>query len=118
VLPYGSKKPSLFPRKTVRMIAGPPVDLSAFAGQPINTKTLRAATDVVMADVTALLAGLRGETPPAVPYEPAASGKKSIARTDSGEAPASTDEATGGTGEATASTDEATGGPAAEARPT
>ena len=118
VLPYGSKKPSLFPRKTVRMIAGPPVDLSAFAGQPINSKTLRAATDVVMADVTALLAGLRGETPPAVPYEPAASGKESIARTDSGEAPASTDEATGGTDEATASTDEATGGPAAEARPT
>ena len=104
VLPYGSKRPNLFPRKTVRMIAGPPVDLSAFAGLPLNSKTLREATDVVMADVTALLAGLRGETPPAVPYDPAASRKESMARTDSGETPASTDDATGG--------------PAAEARPT
>ena len=32
ILPYGSKKPKLFPRKTVRMVAGPPVDLSAYAG--------------------------------------------------------------------------------------
>ena len=34
ILPYGTKKPHLFPRKTVRMAAGPPVDLSAYAGQP------------------------------------------------------------------------------------
>src|SRR5258708_25547837 len=58
VLPYGSKKPSLFPRKTVRMIAGPPVGRSAFAGQPINSKTLREATEVVMADGAALPCGL------------------------------------------------------------
>ena len=32
ILPYGTKKPHLFPRKTVRMVAGPPVDLSAYAG--------------------------------------------------------------------------------------
>lgn len=104
VLPYGSKRPDLFPRKTVRMVAGPPVDLSAFAGHPINSKTLREATDAVMADVTALLAGLRGETPPAVPYDPAAGRRESIARTDSGDR--------------RAGTDDATGGPPAEARPT
>ncbi len=33
VLPYGSKKPRLFPRKTVRTVAGKPVDLSAVGGQ-------------------------------------------------------------------------------------
>ena len=32
ILPYGTSKPHLFPRKTVRMVAGPPVDLSAYAG--------------------------------------------------------------------------------------
>jgi 1-acyl-sn-glycerol-3-phosphate acyltransferase len=70
VLPYGEKKPRLFPRKRVRIVAGPPVDLSAFEGQPLTRDVLRGATDAVMADVTRLLAGLRGEEPPAVPYNP------------------------------------------------
>jgi len=75
VLPYGSSRPHLWPRKTVRMVAGPPVDLSAFRDQPLNSATLRDATAVVMAEVTALLAGLRGETPPAIPYDPAKRGR-------------------------------------------
>lgn len=100
VLPYGTTRPHVFPRRKVRMIAGPPVDLSAFAGQPINSKTLREATDVIMTEVTALLAGLRGETPPAVPFDPAASRKESISRTDAEQTPSSTDDATGGPAEA------------------
>jgi 1-acyl-sn-glycerol-3-phosphate acyltransferase len=72
ILPYGDKRPRVFPRKTVQIAAGPPVDLSAFAGQPLTADTLRRATDVIMADVTRLLAGLRGEQPPAVPYDPRA----------------------------------------------
>ena len=72
ILPYGSKKPALFPRKTVRMVAGPPVDLSAYTGQRLGASTLRAATADIMADITSLLAGIRQETPPAVPYDPAA----------------------------------------------
>jgi 1-acyl-sn-glycerol-3-phosphate acyltransferase len=71
ILPYGSKKPHLFPRHRVRVVAGPPVDLSAFTGKPLTRDVLREATDAVMADVTKLLAGLRGEQPPAVPYDPA-----------------------------------------------
>ncbi len=84
VLPYGSSRPHLWPRKTVRMVAGPPVDLSAFGDQPLNSATLRDATAVVMAEVTALLAGLRGETPPAVPYDPAKRGRAAarIGRTE------------------------------------
>jgi 1-acyl-sn-glycerol-3-phosphate acyltransferase len=71
VLPYGSTKPKLWPRQTVRTVAGPPVDLSEWQGKQNSAKALRAATDKIMADVTALLAGLRGEEPPAVPYDPA-----------------------------------------------
>jgi 1-acyl-sn-glycerol-3-phosphate acyltransferase len=77
VLPYGSKKVRLFPRKTVRTVAGPPVDLSQWAGQQTSARALRAATVAIMADITALVAQLRGEQPPAVPYDPAA-----VSRTD------------------------------------
>ncbi len=72
ILPYGSKKVRLFPRKTVRTIAGPPVDLSRWAGQQSSARALRAATAAIMADVTALVGQLRGQQPPAVPYDPSA----------------------------------------------
>jgi 1-acyl-sn-glycerol-3-phosphate acyltransferase len=84
ILPYGSKKPKLFPRKTVRMVAGPPVDLSKYFGQRLSASTLRDATADIMADITALLATIRQETPPAVPYDPAASGADEISRTGGG----------------------------------
>jgi 1-acyl-sn-glycerol-3-phosphate acyltransferase len=76
VLPYGSLLPRVFPRRMVRILAGPPVDLSEFAGLPIDSKTMRAATDKIMADVTALLGKLRGEDPPAEPYHPAIARRK------------------------------------------
>ncbi|WP_300602633.1 1-acyl-sn-glycerol-3-phosphate acyltransferase [Trebonia sp.] len=72
ILPYGSKKVRLFPRKTVRTVAGPPVDLSQWAGQQSSARALRAATAAIMADVTALVGQLRGQQPPAVPYDPSA----------------------------------------------
>ena len=72
ILPYGSKRPHLMPRHTVRIQAGPPVDLSAFAGKPLDRITLRDATAAIMADITGLLAGLRGEQPPAEPFDWAA----------------------------------------------
>ena len=115
ILPYGSKKPRLFPRKTVRMAAGPPVDLSAYAGQRLGASTLRAATADIMADITALLARLRQQTPPAVPWDPAAGGRLPAGRTDEGvPAPAA---AAGQDGEAAsqdgeARADESASGPA------
>jgi hypothetical protein len=60
----------------VRLLAGPPVDLSAFQGLPLTTQTQRAATAKIMADVTGLLAQLRGEIPPADPYHPAVARRK------------------------------------------
>jgi 1-acyl-sn-glycerol-3-phosphate acyltransferase len=75
ILPYGSKKVRLFPRKTVRTVAGKPVDLSQWAGQQTSGKSLRAATAAIMAEVTSLVARLRGEEPPAVPYDPSQSSR-------------------------------------------
>ncbi len=71
ILPYGSFRPHLVPRRTVHILAGPQVDLSAFAGQPLTSPTLHAATAVIMADITRLLGELRGAEPPAEPYHPA-----------------------------------------------
>ncbi len=90
VLPYGSFRPRVIPRKTVRILAGPPVDLSEFAGLPIDSKTMRAATDKIMAEVTALLGKLRGEEPPDKPYHPAVARRKARAdlRELAGEQPA------------------------------
>jgi hypothetical protein len=45
--------------------------LSEFDGMPLDTPTLRAATDKIMAEVAALVGKLRGEDPPAEPYHPA-----------------------------------------------
>ena len=47
-------------------------DLSGYAGRPLDREVLRAATAAVMADITGLLAQLRGEPAPAVPFDPAA----------------------------------------------
>ena len=70
ILPYGSKKVRLFPRKTVRTVAGPPVDLSQWAGRQMSASMLHAATAAIMKEVTALVAQLRGEEPPAIPFDP------------------------------------------------
>jgi 1-acyl-sn-glycerol-3-phosphate acyltransferase len=76
ILPYGSKKvfSGLFvpPRKTVRTIAGTPVDLSAWHGKHTSAKALREATAAIMGEVAVLVGQLRGEEPPAVPFDPAA----------------------------------------------
>jgi 1-acyl-sn-glycerol-3-phosphate acyltransferase len=71
VLPYGSFRPRLIPRRKVRLLAGPPVDLAEFAGKPLDNRTLRAATNKIMTEVSALVGTLRGESPPAEPYHPA-----------------------------------------------
>ena len=66
---YGGKVPKFFPRKTMRMLAGPPVDLSDLLGQPITPEALRTATERIMAEITRLLAELRNEPIPASVYD-------------------------------------------------
>jgi 1-acyl-sn-glycerol-3-phosphate acyltransferase len=71
ILPYGEVKPHAVPRKLVRMLAGPPVDLTDYEGKPLTRDVLRGATNAIMGDITELLAELRGGQPPAAPYHPA-----------------------------------------------
>ncbi|MEU4210692.1 lysophospholipid acyltransferase family protein [Streptomyces sp. NPDC026206] len=67
--PYAKEnKLRLFPRKTLRVVAGPPVDLSAFYGKEPTGEVLREVTDLIMRAITDLLAELRGEPAPAEPY--------------------------------------------------
>jgi 1-acyl-sn-glycerol-3-phosphate acyltransferase len=67
--PYAKeKKFRLFPRKTLIVVAGPPVDLSSFEGADPTAEVLRQITDRIMDAITELLAEVRGETPPAERY--------------------------------------------------
>ena len=70
VLPRYAKRMYLFPRKTSRLVVGDPVDLSAFAGRPLDKATLTEATNVIMEAITELLATLRGGQPPLVRWDP------------------------------------------------
>jgi 1-acyl-sn-glycerol-3-phosphate acyltransferase len=58
------KKFRPLPRKTVTVRSGPPVDLSAYRGRPIDAALLREVTDLLMARVRELLADVRGEHAP------------------------------------------------------
>lgn len=66
--------PHLLPRKTFQLVAGDPVPLDDLRGQPLTAAVLAEATERVMAAVTALVADLRGEQPPAEPFDPRAAG--------------------------------------------
>ncbi|WP_030802371.1 lysophospholipid acyltransferase family protein [Streptomyces sp. NRRL S-337] len=68
--PYAKeKKLQLLPRKTLRVKAGPPVDLSAYYDQEPTAEVLRAVTDLIMSAITEQLAQLRGEPAPTAPYD-------------------------------------------------
>jgi len=60
-----TKKVRPRPRTPVELVAGPPVDLSAWEGQPLTAPVLRTATEAIMARLRDMLAEIRGETPPA-----------------------------------------------------
>ncbi|ALJ20110.1 lysophospholipid acyltransferase family protein [Microbacterium sp. No. 7] len=79
ILPrYGKLR--LWPlRRRVRVLLGPPTDLSAFAG----TAQSAAATDAVMADISGLLGRLRDAEPPAQRWNPSDHGQKETGRLES-----------------------------------
>ncbi|MDQ7909136.1 lysophospholipid acyltransferase family protein [Phytohabitans sp. ZYX-F-186] len=59
-----TKKVRFRPRTPITIAAGPPVDLSRWAGAEPTRATLDEMTDEIMLRVRDLLAGVRGETPP------------------------------------------------------
>ncbi|GHJ36259.1 1-acyl-sn-glycerol-3-phosphate acyltransferase [Streptomyces sp. TS71-3] len=70
LLPPYAKKPNLWPRKTHRVFAGPPVDLSAYYEKDLTPELCKEVTEVIMAAVTAQLEVLRDAKAPAKPYDP------------------------------------------------
>jgi 1-acyl-sn-glycerol-3-phosphate acyltransferase len=60
--PY-AKRVRLFPRKTIHIRVGRPVDLSDFADRELTEEVLHAATDRLMDTLTAMMAEVRGELP-------------------------------------------------------
>ncbi|MGW7519595.1 lysophospholipid acyltransferase family protein [Streptomyces sp. NPDC054796] len=81
--PYAKeKKLRLFPRKTLTVQAGPPVDLSEFYGQEPTAEVLRKVTDHLMDAVAEQLSEIRGEPVPAERYDhrKAAAARRSRAR--------------------------------------
>ncbi len=66
--PY-EKALRLFPRKTMHAQVGAPVDLEDLRGLPITAEVLAEATGRIIADITSLLAELRGEEPPNEPLD-------------------------------------------------
>ena len=69
---------SLFPRKDVDVVFGPPLDLSAYAGKSGDTKALAEATLLLMNTLATMVGELRGETPPVDRWDPAAHGQSEI----------------------------------------
>lgn len=66
--PY-AKKPDLFPRKTIHLLVGDPVELGDLAGQPCTAPLLAEATERIMAAITSLVEEIRGEQAPPERYD-------------------------------------------------
>ncbi|HEX6873869.1 MAG TPA: lysophospholipid acyltransferase family protein [Micromonosporaceae bacterium] len=66
-----TKKARLRPRTPVTVVAGPPLDLSAWAGAAPTTATLNQITDHIMLTLRDMLAEIRGGTPPPIWAGPA-----------------------------------------------
>jgi 1-acyl-sn-glycerol-3-phosphate acyltransferase len=80
LMPRYGKKLSLFPRKTIHVAIGEPLDLSAYRGRPLDQASLLKATGELMDAIAALLAELRGEPAPAERWDPSAHGQKETGR--------------------------------------
>ncbi len=70
VWPRGTKLPKIFPRRTVLVRAGAPVDLSDLYGRPLDSAVLREATDRIMWAIIAMVAEMRGEQAPTELFVP------------------------------------------------
>jgi 1-acyl-sn-glycerol-3-phosphate acyltransferase len=75
-----SKKINFFPRHTIDIAVGDPVDLSEFENKALDNKTLNAATEKVMAAITGLVEDLRNEKAPALRWNPAEHNQKETGR--------------------------------------
>jgi 1-acyl-sn-glycerol-3-phosphate acyltransferase len=83
ILPRYGKLRLWPPRRRVRVVFGDPIDLTGYSDRAAGGASLTAATAVVMDRIAGLLGGLRGETPPAERWNPAAHGQSETGRLES-----------------------------------
>ena len=74
--PYATR-PRLFPRKTMRVTAGPAVDLADLYDEPESKEVHREATRRIIAAITDIVEGLRGERAPEERWDTRAHGQPS-----------------------------------------
>jgi len=70
VMPTYEKKIKFFPRTPIKILAGAPLDLSAWYGKENDPAALTEATAFVMKAITDLLEELRGEKRPTDIFDP------------------------------------------------
>lgn len=70
VMPRYRKSIKIFPRQTIQMRAGKPVDLSAWKGKHEDPQALIEATAAIMRAITEMLEEFRGEKRPTVIFDP------------------------------------------------
>jgi 1-acyl-sn-glycerol-3-phosphate acyltransferase len=80
VMPRYGRKISMFPRKTVTVKIGDPVDLTAYRGRQLGASELNDATELVMDAITRLLEDLRGEKAPPERWNPASKNQNETGR--------------------------------------
>lgn len=80
LLPRYGKKLRIFPRKTIDIKIGDPVDLTEFRGQKMDGATTALATAKVMDAITELLEDLRGESAPADRWDPTKNNQQETGR--------------------------------------
>ncbi|MFF8818085.1 MULTISPECIES: lysophospholipid acyltransferase family protein [Leucobacter] len=71
LMPRYGKSIRPFPRKTIEVAIGEPIDMSEFEGRHIDQKLINEATKKLMNEITALLEGLREEKAPEERWDPA-----------------------------------------------
>lgn len=69
--PY-AKRLRLFPRRTISMRVGPPVELDDLRARELDASVLDEAADRILDAITALLGDIRQQPPPAVRHDPRA----------------------------------------------
>lgn len=69
-----------FPRKTIRVAVGQPLDLSAYAGRAVDQQIVSEATGRLMSEITRLLENLRGEVAPKERWDPGKHSQKETGR--------------------------------------
>lgn len=70
LMPRYGKRIHPFPRKTIEVAVGEPLDLSRYRDRGLDQRVVSEATKDLMDAITALLAELRGEQPPAELWDP------------------------------------------------